>query len=66
MAENMQNVDTFLDKLEQSSRPAAERDLKDIQNFASEQGFTGDLKPWDITYWSEKLKIANYDFDEEE
>tara|TARA_B100001750_G_scaffold196580_1_gene168817 strand:+ start:2008 stop:4077 length:2070 start_codon:yes stop_codon:yes gene_type:complete len=66
MAETMNNVDAFLDKLEQTSRPAAERDLKDIENFAREKGLSDTVKPWDMAYWSEKLKQDSYDFDEEE
>lgn len=66
MAENFDNVDTFLTKLETSARPAAEKDLNDITAYAHKNGFDGDLKPWDMTYWSEKLKKAEYDFDEEE
>jgi peptidyl-dipeptidase Dcp len=66
MAENFDNVDTFLTKLETSARPAAVKDLNDITAYAHKNGFDGDLKPWDMTYWSEKLKKAEYDFDEEE
>lgn len=66
MAENMDKVDTFLNTLETSARPAAEQDLKAIQEYAHSQGFEGNLKPWDMAYWSEKLKLADYDFDEEQ
>ena len=66
MAENFENVDAFLTKLEASARPAAEADLKMVQDFAAKHGFEGELKPWDIGYWSEKLKQAEYDFDEEQ
>jgi peptidyl-dipeptidase Dcp len=66
MAKDMATVDSFLTTLEKAGRPAAERDLQMIRNFAENEGFTDDLKPWDIAYWSEKLKKAEYDFDEEE
>lgn len=66
MAQDKQTVKDFLDDLETYARPAASRDLQAIKDFAQKQGFTDTLKPWDIAYWSEKLKKAEYDFDEEE
>jgi peptidyl-dipeptidase Dcp len=65
MAEKYDTVDAFLTKLETNARPAAEREFKMIKDFAAKQGFEGDLKPWDLSYWSEKLKQAEYDFDED-
>ncbi len=65
MASDFDTVDTFLTKLENAAKPAAEHDLKMITQHAHDNGFEGDLKPWDMSYWSEKLKVAEYDFDEE-
>lgn len=65
MATNKKTVDQFLETLEKNSRPAAQRDLDRIRAYAKKQGFEGDLKPWDMAYWSEKLKQAEYDFDED-
>lgn len=65
MAETYDNVDAFLTKIETSARPAATKELKAIQDFAKNNGFSDELKPWDMSYWSEKLKNAEYDFDEE-
>ena len=66
MAENFDNVDRFLNTIEDTARPSAIKDLDMIKSYAQNNGFEGDLKPWDVTYWSEKLKKAEYDFDEEE
>ena len=66
MAQDKSTVMDFLSDLETYARPAAMRDLEAIKNFAKKEGFTDELKPWDIAYWSEKLKKAEYDFDEEE
>jgi len=66
MASNFDTVDQFLTTIEEAGRPAAEKDLSTITNYARNNGFDGDLKPWDMAYWSEKLKKAEYDFDEEE
>jgi len=67
MAESFENVDAFLTKLEGVARPAAEKDLQMVRDFAAKNGFDCDegLKAWDMAYWSEKLKQADYDFDEE-
>lgn len=65
MAESLGTVQNFLDKLEKAARPAAKRELDMIKSFAKDQGFKDDLKPWDIAYWSEKLKKDKYDFDAE-
>jgi len=65
MAEKFETVDHFLEELKKSAKPAAKNDLKMITEYAQKNGFDGDLKPWDISYWSEKLKQAEYDFDED-
>jgi peptidyl-dipeptidase Dcp len=66
MAQNVNTVFDFIENLETHARPAVQRDLENLRNFARKQGFDEDLKPWDVAYWSEKLKKAEYDFDEEE
>ncbi len=66
MAEKSDKVIDFLEDLHQASRPAAERDFAEVEAFAKKQGFTGTLQRWDWTYYSEKLKNANYGFNEEE
>lgn len=65
MAKDLKTVDDFLTKLEIPARPAAARDLQMIRDFAAKNGFSDTIKPWDIAYWSEKLKKAEYDFDED-
>lgn len=66
MAETPERVMDFLDKLLASSRPAAERELKEVQTYAQENGLVGDLQPWDFAFYSEKLKQQKYSFDQEE
>lgn len=60
MAETASRVTQFLDRLLEKSRPAAERDLQAV---AALKGAA--LQPWDYVYWSEKLKMRDFDFDEE-
>ena len=66
MAEKPETVMAFLNKMKAVYKPAAEKDLKDLQNFAKEIGFTEDLKPWDVSYYSEKLKQKLFDFSSED
>lgn len=66
MAKNARTVETFLAKLMTPSLPAARRDVAAVQEYANENGFEGDLMPWDFSYWSEKLQKARYDLDDEQ
>lgn len=66
MAKNTRTVMTFLEKLMAPSLPAARRDVAEVQAYAREQGFEGDLMPWDFSFWSEKLQKERYDLDDEQ
>lgn len=66
MAKSPQGVFEFLDKLLAAYKPAAEQDLKQLQDFAKEQGFTEELMPWDVGYFSEKLKQKLFDYSSED
>ncbi|WP_163710902.1 M3 family metallopeptidase [Mangrovibacterium lignilyticum] len=65
MAETPEKVTTFLDELHQASKPFADSDLAEVQQFANEAGFEGTIERWDWAYYSEKLKNARYGFNEE-
>ncbi len=66
MAEMPQNVQSFLDQLKTAYKPAAEKDLKQLQDFTNELGGPGKLQPWDIGYYAEKLKQKLFDFSSED
>jgi len=66
MAENPQRVNDFANQLHTASRPAAERELAEVQELAKKLGLQDPLKRWDWSYYSEKLKNANYGFDEQQ
>lgn len=65
MADTTSKVDNFLEELHQAAHPAAQRDFENLENFAREEGFTGNLERWDWAYYSEKLKKVKYDIDDE-
>ena len=65
MAETPQQVLDFLNELAQKSRPLAERDIQELREFAITKGCV-DLQPWDMTYFSEKLRVEKYAISQEE
>lgn len=66
MAETPEQVNSFLAKLVKASKPAAEREIKEIQEMADSMGGPNPLQPWDFHFYAEKLKEKKYDIDEEE
>jgi len=66
MAENPKRVNDFVNQLHLASRPSAERELAEVLEFARKHGLQDPLQRWDWSYYSEKLKNANYGFDEQQ
>lgn len=66
MAESPQVVNSFLERLLQVSKPAAQMEIAEVARFAREQGGPRELMSWDLAYYSEKYKIAKFHFDEEQ
>ncbi|CAN1842906.1 Probable cytosolic oligopeptidase A [Linum perenne] len=69
MATKMATVEKaleLLEKLRSASWDAAVRDLEDLRYFAKAQGASeaDDLKHWDMSFWSERLREAKYDINE--
>ena len=67
MAENPANVYKLLDQLREAYKPALEREIAELTEFASEtEGKPVTIRPWDYSYYSNKLKNARYSYDEEQ
>ncbi|MFT5655693.1 MAG: oligopeptidase A, partial [Arenicella sp.] len=66
MASSSEAVIDFLTKLAQHARPTAEHELADLKKFAADHYQQKDLKPWDISYYSERLREHQYAFSDEE
>ncbi len=64
MARDVDEVIGFLDDLARRAKPQAEREVRALKDFAAEQG-AEDLQPWDLGYWSERLREARYDLSDE-
>ena len=66
MAGKPERVLGFLHDLAARAKPQAERELAELQAFATEQLGLDALQPWDIAYASEKRRQALFDFSEED
>jgi oligopeptidase A len=66
MAESTKQVTDFLEDLAAKSKPQAQSELQEIIEFASANYQKTDLKPWDYTYYGEKLKQEKYAISDEE
>jgi peptidyl-dipeptidase Dcp len=65
MAETPEKVISFLEELSGKARPAAQRELTELTEFASQKDGIGELQKWDGSYYSEKLKQERFDLDDE-
>ncbi|MDQ8184974.1 M3 family metallopeptidase [Pelagicoccus sp. SDUM812002] len=67
MAKSGENALAFTDDLFLKCKDAFATEFDELESFVADQ--TGQpkdrLEPWDISYWSEKLRLSKYDFDDE-
>jgi oligopeptidase A len=66
MADTPTQVMDFLRDLAKRARPYAERDLAELKTFARDELGLPELKSWDMSFASEKLKEARYAFSDQE
>ena len=66
MAESPDAVEAFLLDLADKARPFAQRELDALRAFARERDGIDDLAPWDVAYYSEKLKERELGYSEED
>jgi peptidyl-dipeptidase Dcp len=66
MAATPAGVRAFLARLLPPSRAAAERDLAELRVMARRDGQAEPLKPWDVAFWSERLRREKYELDDEQ
>ncbi len=66
MADSPAQVLEFLRDLARRSRPAAERDLAELKDFAAEHLGLDKLEAWDIGFASERLRQHRFDISQED
>ncbi|WP_371375199.1 oligopeptidase A [Thalassotalea aquiviva] len=66
MAENTEQVFGFLEDLAVKSKAQGEEDLAQLTEFAKQHFGKDQLAPWDLAYYSEKLKQAKYAISDED
>ena len=66
MAENSQQVFDFLENLAVRCKPQGEKELAELEEFCKTTENVTALEPWDITFYSEKQKQAQYSINDEE
>nr|WP_320136417.1 oligopeptidase A [uncultured Amphritea sp.] len=66
MADTPEQVVSFLNDLAQMSKPQAEKEYQELQDFALEEFSEPELQSWDLSYYGEKLKQARYAISQEE
>jgi oligopeptidase A len=65
MARTVEQIDGFLVDLADRARPAAAAQLEQLSAFATEHGGPEQLEPWDIGYWSEKMRESRLGLSQE-
>ena len=66
MAEDCDQVESFLVELAEKSRAVAEQDLQELKDFAEKNGGPNDFQAWDQAYYSEKLQQQKFAISQEE
>ncbi|NNK18993.1 MAG: M3 family metallopeptidase [Maribacter sp.] len=65
MAETPEKVHKFLNELLEKAKPAAEKEFKQLEDFAKQLDGIDQLQKWDGAYYSEKLKQKLFELDDE-
>ena len=66
MADSPRQVLDFLNELAARAKPYAERDLKEVAEFARAELALPKLEAWDVAHASEKLRLKRYAFSDQE
>lgn len=66
MAKSVEQVLEFLDELKDRAHAQAQAELDEVRQYARSNFGVHELEPWDIPYYSEKLRQNQYAFTQEE
>ena len=67
MAGSEAEVERLLEDLRLAAYPAAQRELEELRACAERSGApeAADLKPWDVSFWAERLRQDRFELDSE-
>ena len=66
MAKDPADVINFLEDLARKSKPQGKAEIAELQEYAQKLGLEGELEPWDVAFFSQKLCKERYDYDPQE
>ncbi len=66
MAQSPEEVINFLRELAKKSKPQAEKEYEELNQFAKSLGFEDKIQAYDFSYYAEKMKKAKYNVNDEE
>lgn len=66
MAKTPDKVNELLDQLWKPAVQIANNEIAEIKKMMNADGINDEVKPWDYSYYSEKIRKAKYDLDEQE
>ena len=66
MAEDPEQVLTFLQDLAKRSKHMAKQELSELTGYARQEHDVSDISAWDVPYYGEKLRQHTFDFSQED
>ena len=66
MADTPDHVRDFLEQLSLKSRPQAQAEWRELQEFARSEYGAGTINAWDVSFYSEKLRERRYQVSQED
>ncbi len=65
MAQSVQAVQTLIERITTAAKPAAQADCDTLEKYARKHGQSEALAPWDVAFWSERLRKERFALDTE-
>lgn len=62
----LERAEQLLEELRVASYEAGQNDLKEVREFAAQQGCDYELTWWDVAFWAERLREARYEMNDEQ
>ncbi len=66
MATDTGKIRAMISDLYKVARPAAEKEIRELAEYARSKGLEGDLQLWDVAYYAERRREELFDYSEEE